>query len=139
MSNLMRHPNYIEQAFVGEAHPVTYFLAGFIGSPIIGLLVIKVFRFIGTYAEKSDQFMSPIITMGIGTLGCIGIGWTYTAWVSYGIWRYYLQASHWIRYILLTLGAVHLVLVFLMTFTFVDFSIFSTKWLLEEGRFLLNI
>lgn len=136
---MIENPNFVERVFFGQAHPISYFFAGFIGSPIIGLLVIKVFRFIGAYAEKSDQFMPPIITMGIGTLGCIGIGWTYTAWISYGIWKYYQKASHWIRYVLLVLGAIHLILVCLMTLTFVDFSIFSTKWLLEDGRFLLNI
>ena len=136
---MVENPNFVERVFFGQAHPISYFFAGFIGSPIIGLLVIKVFRFIGAYAEKSDQFMSPIITMGVGTLGCIGIGWTYTAWVSFGIWKYHQKACHWIRYVLLMLGAIYLILVCLMTFTFVDFSIFATKWLLEDGRFLLNI
>lgn len=136
---MIDNPNIVERIFYGNSKPITYFVAGFIGSPIVGLLVIEVFSFIGAYAEKSTEFISPLVTMSFGTLACICLGWTYTVLISLGIWRYHQQATHWIKHLLLALGALHLILVCLLTFTFVDFSIFATRWLLEDGRFLLNM
>ena len=131
--------NVVERIFYGNSRPITYFVTGFIGSPIIGSLVIKAFSFIGASAEKSTEFIPPAVTMGFGTLACICLGWTYTALISVGIWRFYQKKSHWIRYVLISLMALHLILTSLLTFMFIDFSILSTQILQEGGRFLLNV
>lgn len=123
--------NFIERVFLGRAHPITYLFAGFVGSALIGFLVLSLYGYLGRFATYYYQVFPPIITMFIGLFFLTITGLTYSVWIWLGCWNHFKNAKSWLSGLLLGLAITHACITLLIIAVFLAFNIGEMQRLSE--------
>ena len=130
---MVENPNFVERVFFGQANPISYLLIGFLGSVVVGLLVIILFSLAGRFAERFYHQISPTLVMAGSSFVLTAFGLVFSGWLWNGCLEYFKSSRHWFRHIMIFLALAHafITLAFVMGFLLLTAS--DTLYLEQTG------
>jgi len=138
MIQMVENPNFVERVFFGQAHPISYFFAGFVGSAFVGFIILYLYKYLGTFAAHNYQEIPPSIVMLVGVSLLTASGLTYSGWIWFGCWNYFRRTKHWLPSLILGCAVAHAGVTLVLVFSFLLFSV-QVMPQLNDGLWILRI
>lgn len=129
----MKSPSFVERVFFGQANPISYLLIGFLGSVVVGLLVIILFSLAGRFAERFYQHISPTFVMAGSSFVLTGFGLIFSGWLWNGCLEYFKRSRHWFRHIIIFLALAHAFITLAFVMGFLQLTASDTLYLEQTG------
>jgi len=130
---MVENPSFLNRVSAGSAQPVSYLLIGFIGSVVVGLLVIVLFSMAGRFAERFYEHIPPTFVMAGASFVLTGFGLVFSGWLWNGCLEYFKRGHHWFRYIIMLLALVHAFITLTFVVGFLDLTASDTLSVEQTG------
>ena len=130
---MVENPSLLNRVSAGSVQPVSYLFIGFIGSVVVGLLVIVLFSMAGRFAEKFYEHISPTFVMAGASFVLTGFGLVFSGWLWNGCLEYFKRGHHWFRYIIMLLALVHAFITLTFVVGFLDLTASDTLSVEQTG------
>jgi hypothetical protein len=130
--------NFIERVFDGRSKAITYVMLGFLGSGLVGYIVLSFYSLLGSFAENHRETIPPALVIYIGLVGLTTFGLAFSIWLWVGCWKYAVTSIRSVRFITVFLTLAHIVLVISSVYGLFEFNVLVIEYLNEDGRFILN-
>ena len=135
---MVENPNFVERVFFGQAHPISYFVAGFVGSAFVGFMVLHLYKDLGAFAAHNFQEIPPALVMSVGVTLLTLSGLTYSGWLWFGCWNYFRKSKHWLPSLILAFALAHAGITLLLAWTLILVSV-QVQPHLSRGIWILGI
>jgi len=136
---MVENTSFLNRVSAGSAQPVSYLFIGFIGSVVVGLLVILLFSMAGRFAEKFYEHISPTFVMAGASFVLTGFGLFFSGWLWNGCLEYFKRGHHWFRYIIIILALTHAFITLTFVVGFLDLTAADTFFLEKTGIWLMGM
>ena len=130
---MVEYTRVLSRISVGRAQPFSYLLIGFVGSVVVGLLVIVLFSMAGRFAERFYQHISPTFILAGASFVLTAFGLVFSGWLWNGCLEYFKKSSHWFRHIMIFLALAHAFITLTFVMVFLQLTASDTLYLEQTG------
>ena len=130
---MVEYTRALSKISVGRAQPFSYLLIGFVGSVVVGFLVIVLFSMAGRFAERFYQHISPTFVLAGASFVLTAFGLVFSGWLWNGCLEYFKRSRHWVRHIIVVLALIHACITLTFVMAFLQLTASDTLYLEQTG------
>lgn len=130
---MVENTSFLNRISVGRAQPFSYLLIGFVGSVVVGLLVIVLFSMAGRFAERFYEHISPTFVLAGASFVLTAFGLVFSGWLWNGCLEYFKSSRHWFRHIIIFLALAHAFITLTFVMVFLQVTASDTSYLEQTG------